>query len=76
MRLGELGAMLGLNGADEFITAVRALNRKIGIPEKVRELKAEDFDGITQGAMAEADGYPVPHVMTADEIHEVLARLV
>ena len=76
MRLGELGAMLGLNGADEFITAIRALNRKIGIPEKVRALQAQDFDAITEGAMAEANGYPVPRLLTAEEIHTVLSRLV
>lgn len=76
MRLGELAAMLGLNGADEFITAVRAMNRKVGIPEKVKAIKAEDFDAITEGALKEADGYPVPHIMTADDVHTVLSKLV
>jgi alcohol dehydrogenase class IV len=75
LRLGELATMLGFNGADEFITGIRALNRKVGIPDKVRALKAEDFEAIIEGALAEADGYPVPHIMSEDEVRGVLTNL-
>ena len=71
MRLGELAGMLGV----AFITAVRALNCKLGIPDKVRQLQAADFDAITKGALAEADGYPVPHIMSPEEVQAVLSRL-
>ena len=46
------------------------------LTEKVKAIKAEDFDAITQGALKEADGYPVPHIMTADDVHTVLSKLV
>jgi alcohol dehydrogenase class IV len=74
-RLAELASMLGYNGADEFVIAVRALNRKLGIPDKVRGLKAADYDAIIEGALAEADGYPVPHVMNTEEVRAILNQL-
>ena len=74
-RLSELGATLGYNSADDFITAISAMNRKLGIPDKAHGLKPEHFDSITEAALAEADGYAVPHMMTPEEVHQVLSKL-
>ncbi len=75
-RLSELGAMVGYNGAEEFITSVQAMNRKLGIPEQVHKLETAHFDQIAEGALAEADGYPVPYMMSVEDVHTVLNKLI
>jgi alcohol dehydrogenase class IV len=68
--------MVGYNGAEEFITSIQAMNRKLGIPEQVHKLNAAHFDQIAEGALAEADGYPVPYMMSAEDVHSVLNKLI
>ena len=52
--------------ARTFIKAVKDLNRKLGIPEKVKELKQEDIPALAKTAAKEGNPvYPVPVLMDA-----------
>lgn len=75
-RLGELGALVGCNSAEEFVTSIAAMNRKLGIPEQVHKLETAHFDDIAEAALAEADGYPVPYMMSVEDVHTVLSKLI
>jgi alcohol dehydrogenase class IV len=74
-RLTELAQMIGLSSAEEFISAVRELNQTVGIPATVEKLKAEDFPVITERAIAEADGYPVPYMLSKGDVQSILEKL-
>jgi alcohol dehydrogenase len=74
-RLAELAALVGCNSAEEFVASIQAMNLKLGIPEKVDKLQSSDFDAIAAGALAEADGYAVPYMMSAEDVHSVLSQL-
>jgi alcohol dehydrogenase len=74
-KLTELAQLIGRNTAEEFISAVREMNQAVGIPEKIEKLKAEDFTAIIERAIAEGDGYPVPHMLTENEVRTILERL-
>jgi len=55
--------------AKSFIRAVRDLNKSLGIPEKVKELKKEDMEELA--AIAEKEGnpvYPVPVLMDREHL--------
>ena len=71
-RLTELAQLIGRSTADDFIAAVRELNSSVGIDGKVAVIKSEDYALITERALAEADGYAVPHLMSPDDVHRVL----
>ncbi len=75
VRLGELGQQVGCSSVDEFILAIRQLNDSLGLPTKVEGLKSEDFPAIVEGALAEADGYAVPYMMSPDDVRHVLTQL-
>ena len=59
-RLAALADVIGVGSggeaekADAFIAAVRELKAKIGIPEKLDALKADDIPAIAKQALAEA----------------------
>ena len=74
-RLTELAQLIGRNTAEEFISAVRELNQTVGIPAAVEKLKAEDFQAITERAIVEADGYPVPYMLSEEDVRSVLGKL-
>ncbi len=76
VRLSELGALVGFNGAEEFVTSIQAMNRKLGIPEQVHKLEPAHFDEIAEAALAEADGYPVPYMMSTEDVQTVLQKLI
>lgn len=73
--LSDLARMVGCNSVDEFIQAIRQLNESLGLPLKAEGLKAEDYDAITEGALAEADGYSVPYMMSPADVRHVLSQL-
>ena len=75
-RLTELAELVGLQTAEEFIAAVSQLNEKVGIPAKCEALQQADFDTITERALIEADGYPVPHMMSQTDVQLVLTKLL
>ena len=74
-RLAELARLIGRESADDFIAAVRELNAAVGIPDKTEAIKAEDYATITERALAEADGYAVPHMMSPADVHRILNSL-
>jgi alcohol dehydrogenase len=83
-RLAELAVAIGAGEAGEprevlaqrFVTRVRALNRAVGIPEKMAVLKPDDVPEIARAAMVEASrDYPVPKVMALAESEALLRRM-
>ncbi|MBQ9784918.1 MAG: iron-containing alcohol dehydrogenase [Clostridia bacterium] len=56
-------------GARRFINAVRALNARMGIPEKLAGIRKEDIPEMAKHAEREANPlYPVPRLMTRREL--------
>ena len=56
-------------GAEMFINALKELNRKMGIPDKIEGIKAQDIPTMARHAEKEANPlYPVPKLMTANEL--------
>lgn len=63
-------------GAKKFIDAVRQLNRKMGIPDKIAGIKAEDIEMMAGHAQREANPlYPVPRLMTKKELAAFYPRI-
>ena len=84
-RLADLAVAIGAGTAaepaadlaDRFIERVRELERKVGIPERVAELREADIDEIARAALVEAHrDYPVPKNMTLPEAESLLRRLM
>ena len=58
-------------GAEKFIAAIRAMNRRMGIPEKLKGIRAEDIPTMAKHADREANPlYPVPKLMNAGELEQ------
>lgn len=84
-RLAELARCAGIGTAKmdnetlalRFIAHIRKMNKDMGIPTKVKELRREDFGTIIDRALTEAHGtYAVPHYFTPEECREVLEELL
>lgn len=59
-----------------FINEIRELNKRMGIPETIDELKAGDIPLIAERAVAEANpSYPVPRIMNEEQCEEILNRM-
>jgi alcohol dehydrogenase len=80
-RLAELAVAIGAGSASEpkaalaqrFVERVRELNRSVGIPEKVAELRAEDIPAIAHAACNEgARDYAVPKNMNLGQAEALL----
>ena len=57
------------SGAKKFIEAIKALNEKMNIPNKVTGIKQEDISEMARHAEKEANPlYPVPRLMTRKEL--------
>jgi alcohol dehydrogenase len=74
-RLTELAKLIGRDTAEEFVSAVRELSQTVGIPTAVEKLKVEDFPAIIERAIAEADGYPVPYMLSKGDLQSLLEKL-
>ena len=82
-RLAELAVLVGLgkdgedNGqlAHRFIQAVKDLRTEVGIPDHSDKLQHEDFEEISQLAIAEGDGYPVPRLLDKTSVVSILGRI-
>ena len=74
-RLAELAKLIGRETAEEFIAAVRDLNTAVGIPEKLDKLQPSDYPAIIARATAEADGYPVPTMLSDGDVEDILKAL-
>ena len=76
-KLHKLGVAAGVcteeqtdkDAAEIFINAIKELNHKMGIPDKIEGIKAEDISIMAKNAEKEANPlYPVPKLMTAKEL--------
>jgi alcohol dehydrogenase class IV len=75
IRAGEAGESPAVL-AQRFVDRVRDLNRAVGIPERIDELRSADIPVIARAAMIEANrDYPVPKVMTLGEAQDLLRRM-
>lgn len=62
--------------AKKFIEAIHEMNKKLGIPVKLTDIKEEDLDALSKHADKEANPlYPVPVLWDAEEL-KALYRLV
>lgn len=58
-------------GAAKFIQAIRELNARMGIPEKLAHIQKEDIPTMARHAHREANPlYPVPRLMDAEELEQ------
>ena len=78
-KLHELGVAAGVSsqsdthevGAKKFIAAIKALNARMGIPEKIAGIKKEDITQMAKHADKEANPlYPVPKLMNAKALEK------
>ncbi len=78
-QLWELGQSAGVAaetdsaeaGAAAFISAIRRLNRRLGIPERLPGIRREDVPVMAAHAAREANPlYPVPRLMSAAELEQ------
>ncbi|MBQ5647072.1 MAG: iron-containing alcohol dehydrogenase, partial [Treponema sp.] len=57
--------------ANNFIRAIRQMNKEMGIPEKLQGIKKEDIKGMAKHAAKEANPlYPVPKLMSAKQLEQ------
>lgn len=84
-KLAKLSQIAGIGTEDEpqnilagrFISEIRALNEKMGIPLTVKELKKADIPALAEHAMKEANPfYPVPKLMDKSDCCRILERLL
>ena len=84
-KLQELGNAAGVccpddshqAGAEKLIQAIRDLNRAMDIPDKLTGIRREDIPDLTRHAEREANPlYPVPKLMTAEELGELYDQIV
>ncbi len=82
-RLAELAVLIGVGRAGEdsaglahkFIQAVRDLRTEVGIPNQMNVIKREDFEAISQLAIAEGALYPVPRLLDRASVMVVLNNI-
>lgn len=82
-RLAELAVLVGAGNAGEdpgqlahqFIKAVRDLRTEVGIPDHSDKIRREDFDYITELAIAEGAGYPVPRLLDRESVVAILTSI-
>ncbi len=76
-KLHKLGIAAGVcsrsdthkDGAEKFIKAIKELNAKMGIPDKIMGIKKEDIPVMAKHAEKEANPlYPVPKLMAQKEL--------
>lgn len=79
-KLHELAVAAGVSspqdtdadGAEAFIRAIRRLNRRMGIPEKLTEIRGKDVPQMAGHAAREANPlYPVPVLMDKKELEQL-----
>ncbi len=60
-----------------FIDAIKTMNRNMGIPETIKELKEEDISLIAERALQEANPmYPVPYLLNQKSCEELVRMLL
>lgn len=62
--------------SERFISAIKELNRRLNIPEKLIDIKTKDIPDLAKLAEKEANPlYPVPRLMTERELREIYLRV-
>ncbi|MCI8514736.1 MAG: iron-containing alcohol dehydrogenase [Lachnospiraceae bacterium] len=83
-KLHELAVAAGISdggdshgaGAGKFLRAIRELNKKMGIPDKLTGIRKEDIPAMAKHAEKEANPlYPVPVLLTAKELERFYYRI-
>jgi alcohol dehydrogenase class IV len=82
-RLAELAVLIGVGKpgdnagtlAQRFIQAVRDLRTQVGIPDQMKVIKREDFDSISQLAIAEGFAYPAPRLLDRQSVMLILDKI-
>lgn len=80
-RLAELGRLVGYNGNDDdvatqFVDAVFALRKAVGLPETLDKLKESDYPVISKNALHESHWfYAVPRYMNQKQCIEILKAI-
>ncbi|MGN0814139.1 MAG: iron-containing alcohol dehydrogenase [Candidatus Coproplasma sp.] len=84
-KLHRLGVAAGVareedshqEGAEKFISAIRQLNKKMGIPEKLEGIREEDIPKMAKHADKEANPlYPVPVEMNAKQLEKLYLKVM
>jgi alcohol dehydrogenase class IV len=84
-RLAELALCAGIGTtklddealATRFIAHIRKMNKDMGIPTTIKQLRREDFGTIIERALAEAHGtYGVPRYMAHSDCWDLLDQLL
>ena len=84
-RLAELADIAGVSGpaqgdrdkAKRFIAEIRALNAKMGIPDKFEQIKEADIPLIAERALMEGNPlYPVPKIMDQRDCEALIKSLM
>ena len=62
--------------ANAFIAEIRAMNRRMGIPDKLEGIREDDIDMLAKRAAKEANPlYPVPRIMRKDQLKEIYYQI-
>ncbi|MCR5040527.1 MAG: iron-containing alcohol dehydrogenase [Clostridia bacterium] len=82
-RLAQLASAVGIQGGSDeekaklFISDIRAMNKRMDIPEKFDFIKEEDIEFIVTRALHEANPlYPVPKIMDRADCAAVVRSLM
>ena len=81
-RLGEIANVVDGCQTDEekakaFIQAIRDLNKRMDIPDKIEGIKEEDLETIAKRALKEANPlYPVPKIMDMQDCIDIVRKLM
>ena len=63
--------------AEAFIAEIKAMERRMEIPEKFEQIKEEDIPVIVERALKEGNPlYPVPKIMTPEDCEKVVRSLM
>ena len=64
------------DGALKFIEAIKKLNKKTGIPDKIKGIKKEDIPVMARHAEKEANPlYPVPVIWGSEEFRQLIRSI-
>lgn len=81
-KLAKLADIVGITGADEaekaikFIDEIKAMNKRMNIPEHFDFIKDEDIPTIVERALKEGNPlYPVPKIMDEYDCENVVRRI-
>lgn len=63
-------------GAQKYINAIKTLNKRAGIPDKISGIRKKDIDILASRAEKEANPlYPVPRLMTKNELEQIYYKI-